>query len=211
MTKPTGKKRGRPPKLPEFMIRLGEDQTKWDKWLTAIGLPKHSSSTKEIPEHMLPQVVNENGESVTWAVGETLGDESLTQPSDSWFALFLKDEEDVVLPAPWQRHLQYMDVIAEYLYPKDNGANLKRLALQDARSRRGEPATKFPAELGTPEELRRRLAHYELEVRLEFNRREPMIRFVVVPMPPDEDEDLDPSEEPEGHWEGLKWIPDPSQ
>lgn len=133
------------------MIRLGEDKKKWAEWLTAMGLPKHSSSTAEILEHRFPDIVGEDGKRKRPIFGERAGDESLTMSRGAWFALFFRDEEDVVLPAEWQHYLQYMDVIPEYLYPKNKGANLKRLALQDARSRRREPPTKFPAELGTPE------------------------------------------------------------
>lgn len=210
MIKPTKKKRGRPRKLPEFMVRLGEDQEKWNKWLSSMGYPEHSSSTKEVLEHRLPDVVDEE-KRVRPVVGERDGDWSLTLLSETWFAPFVRKKADPILTDDWQHYLQYMDVIAEYLYPNDKGARLKSLALQDARSRSWEPPTEFPAELGTPEDLRRRLAHYELEVRLEFNRREPMIRFVVVPMPPDEDENLDEGDEPRGHWEGLKWFGDPPE
>ena len=45
MTKPTRKKRGRPRKLPDFMVRLGEDPAKWDKWLTQYTTPRLFSET----------------------------------------------------------------------------------------------------------------------------------------------------------------------
>lgn len=81
MTKPTGKKRGRPRKLPDFMIRLGEDQKKWDKWLSTMKFPEHSSSKKEVLEHVLPDVTDEVGKKVRPTIGEREGDRSLTQPS----------------------------------------------------------------------------------------------------------------------------------
>jgi len=211
MTKPTGKKRGRPPKMPDFMVRLGEDQDKWNKWLSSMGLPEHSSSTKEILEHRLPDIVNEDGESARPRIGNRLGDQSLTQPSDSWYALFVKDNEDVPLPAPWLRYLEYMDVIAEELSPKDKGAALKKIVLEDARSRLNTQPPEFLAEVGTPAEFKERLTGHELELRRRFDHREQVILIRVYQLPPDEKEDLDPPEELEGHWEGLKWIPEPSK
>lgn len=209
MTKPTGKKRGRPRKLPDFMVRLGEDKEKWDKWLTAMGRPKHSSSPKEVLEHMLPDVRNDDGKRVRPIVGDSSGDRSLTQPSESWYSFALTDNEDVVLPAAWLRYLKYMDVVAEHLSPKDQGAAIKKLAIEDARSRSRSRPSQFPVELGTPAEFKARLAGHELEIRLKADRCNHIISIRFYQLPPDEDEDLDPADEPAGHWEGLKWIPDP--
>lgn len=207
MTKPTGKKRGRPRKVADFMARLGEDQNKWDKWLSSMGLPAHSSSKKEVLEHRRPDVLD-GGKIVRPIVGNKLKDESLTQPSDSWFALFRKDDEDEPLPPAWLRYLEYMDVVAEHLSPKDKGAAIKKLALEDARSRSRFRPSKFPAELGTPSEFKKRLAGNELEIRLKADRSNHVINIRAYQLPHDEDEDLDSSEEPEGHWEGLTWFPD---
>jgi hypothetical protein len=207
MTKPTGKKRGRPRKVLDFMARLGEDQNKWDKWLSSMGLPAHSSSKKEVLEHRLPDVL-ENGKLARPIVGNRLHDESLTQPSDSWYALLRRDDEDEALPAAWSRYLEYMDVVAEHLSPKDKGAAIKKLAFEDARSRSRSRPSQFPAELGTPSEFKKRLAGNELEIRLKADRSNHLIHICAYQLPHDEDEDLDPSEEPVGHWEGLTWIPD---
>jgi hypothetical protein len=208
MTKPTGKKRGRPRKMPDFMIHLAEDQEKWNKWLSSMGFPEHSSSTKEILEHRLPDIVNEDGESARPRIGNRLGDRSLTQPSDSWYALLLNDDAGVPLPAPWLRYLEYVNVVAEYLSPKDKGAAIKKLALEDARSRFRSRPPQFPAELGTPAEFKARLAGHELEIRLRADRRNHVISIRVYQLPPDEQEDLDPSDDPAGHWEGLTWFPE---
>lgn len=117
--------------------------------------------------------------------------------------------ESIVLSADWHRYLEYVNVIAEELSPTDKGAAFKNLALQDARSRHDSEPSQFPAELGTPAEFKERLAGHEFEIRTRFNRREQVIAIRVYQLPPDEYENLDPSEEPPGHWEGLKWIPDP--
>jgi hypothetical protein len=166
MTKPTGKKRGRPRKVPDFMARLGEDQDKWDKWLSSMGLPAHSSSQKEVLEHRLPDVL-ENGKLARPIVGNRLDDESLTQPSNSWFALFRKDDEDEPLPAAWLRYLEHMDVIAEARSPQDNGAELKKLLLEFARSRRRQVPPPYSRDVGTPAEFRAAIARNELEIRFE--------------------------------------------
>lgn len=163
----------------------------------------HSSSKKEILEHRWRK---DRG---TLAVGERFGDRSITQPGYSWFAHSMKDDEDTPLPGEWLRYLEYMNVIAEELSPTDKGAAFKNLALEDARSRREAQPPPIPGELGTPAEFKERLAGHELEIRTRFNRREQVIAIRVYQLPPDEYEDLDPSEEPPGHWEGLKWISAP--
>ena len=207
MTKPTGKKRGRPRKLPGFIVRLGEDPKKWDEWLFKMGFPKEKGSTKEILEHMLPPIGEDgSGNPAYPRIGDRLGDRSFTLPSDWFFGPYKSDED-----ANSRRYLEYMDVVAEHLSPKDKGAELKRLFREDAWSRQFESRAEIPAGLGTPEDLKRRLAHREVEIRLKSNRREHVICFVIHPIPPDREEDLDEAGEPEGHWEGLKWFPDRSQ
>jgi hypothetical protein len=208
MTKPTGNKRGRPAKLPDFMIRLGEDQEKWNKWLSSMGFPEHSSSKYEVLEHRLRDIVNEDGEVTRPSIGNRSGERSLTQPSDSWYALLVNDDSDVPLPATWLRYLEYLDVVAERVSPKDKGAAIKKLALEDASSRRNQRPTQFPAEIGSPTEFKKRLAGHELEIRLKADRHNHVISIRFYQLPPDEEEDLDSSEEPAGHWEGLKWFPD---
>jgi hypothetical protein len=176
-----------------------------------MGFPKHSSSKYEVLEHRLPDIVNEDGKGARPSIGNRPGDRSLTQPSDSWYALLVNDDADIPLPAPWLRYLEYLDVVAEHLSPKDKGAAIKKLALEDARSRRNLRPTQFPAEIGSPTEFKKRLAAHELEIRLEADRRNHVISIRFYQLPPDEEEDLDPSEEPAGHWEGLKWFPDPRE
>jgi hypothetical protein len=101
-----------------------------------------------------------------------------------------------------------MDVVAEALSPADKGGQFKKLARQGVRSRSCLLPPEFPAELGTPAEFRERVTGHELEIRLKVDRSNNVISIRVYQLPPDEDEDLDPSEEPAGRWEGLKWIPD---
>jgi hypothetical protein len=198
MTKPTGKKLGRPPKLPEFVVRLGADQEKWDKWLHSVGLPREKGSTKEL---------------LCETVGERDGDSGFTQQTD--FLLDLHDgaaaDESVVLSAPWVRYLEYMSVIAEARSPKDKGAELNEKFMEDARSRNWEQPPTIPAQLGTPADFKANLDSKNLEIRFEANRREHVVRVVILPIPPDTEEDLDESEGPKGHWERLTWFPDRPQ
>lgn len=213
MATQTGKKRGRPRK-PIVIIRLADVQPEWEARLKRAGNPPELRSNF-VSEQSLPWAERD-----CWGrkirptkveLGESPDHESATMSPKALYPLFLADDEDNALPTTWQRYLEYMDVVAEELSPKDKGAKLKRLALEGARSRRSARPPEFPAELGTPAEFKKRLADHEMEIRCTANRREQVIRIVVYAIPPDEDEDLDPSEEPAGHWEGLKWIPDPPQ
>lgn len=214
MAKPSKKKRGRPRK-PVFEISLADAQKIWEPRLRLAGNPQVITSKFEISDQSLPWTDREfSGRKIRPTkveLGESPKHQSVTMSPEAWYAPFVPDDEDNALPTTWQRYLEYMDVVAEELSPKDKGAKLKRLALADARSRRSARPPEFPAELGTPAEFKKRLADHEMEIRCTANRREQVIRIVVYAIPPDEDEDLDPSEEPAGHWEGLKWIPDPPQ
>ena len=120
-------------------------------------------------------------------------------------------DESVVLPTTWLRYLKYMSIIAETLSRNDKGAGLRLMFVEDARSRRYEQPPHIPAELGTPAEFKERVAGHEFEIRKRFSRREHVLAIRVYSLPPDEDEDLDPADEPAGHWEGLKWLPDPAK
>ncbi|HEX4028937.1 MAG TPA: hypothetical protein VHX20_01155 [Terracidiphilus sp.] len=135
---------------------------------------------------------------------------SATQHTDSELAYLLEAaaNEGIVLPAAWRRYLKFMDVVAEKLFPKDGGTELKKLALEDARSRRFDNPPAFPAKVGTPAEFKERLADHTMEIRTRFSRRIKAITIRVYQLPPDVDEYLDPNDDPKGHWEGLSWIPD---
>lgn len=69
--------------------------------------------------------------------GEPADHESSTQPDDPLMLLRqeLADNEKVVLPENWRRYFEYMDVIVEMLLAKDQRSALKKLTLEDARSR----------------------------------------------------------------------------
>jgi len=141
--------------------------------------------------------------------------ESLALGTDELTSLHLEaaDNEKTVLSREWLRYLEYMDVIAEALSPKDSGTALKKLFLADARSRYWEspPEVRVPALL-TPVELRRRWLDHKIDIRaVGSKRRDRIIKIAEYPLPPDEPEDLDEVGEPSGHWDGLKFIPDPTK
>lgn len=142
--------------------------------------------------------------------GESADHQSITQPDDPLTALHreVDADESVSLPAGWKRHLEYMDIIAEVLAPGDKGADLKRFFLEDARSRYWESPPVFPTELGTPSEFRAMCARGEIEIGKHFTRRRQLLTIRLLPIPPDEFEDLDEAGEPAAHWEGRTWIPD---
>jgi hypothetical protein len=135
---------------------------------------------------------------------------SITQPDDLLLSLHeeLAENEGTPLKEDWRSYLEYMDVAAEVLSPRDKGATLKKLFLADARSRPWERPPVFPLEFGTPAEFRTRCAESHVEYVLRRNRRKQTIRFIFYPLPPYEFEDLDEAGEMAGHWEGLTWIPD---
>lgn len=212
MATQTGKKRGRPRK-PIVIVRLADVQPEWEARLKRAGNPPELRSNF-ISDQSLPWTDRDfSGRKIRPTkvqLGESPDHQSATMSPEALYAPFLADDEGNALPTAWQRYLEYMDVVAEELSPKDKGAKLKRLALEDARSRRNARPPEFPAELGTPAEFKERLADHEMEIRCTVNRREQVIRIVVYPIPPDEDEDLDPSGEAAGRFEGLRWIPDPN-
>lgn len=118
-------------------------------------------------------------------------------------------DEDSLLATAWARYFRYIDVAAEWLSPDDNGYHVKQFAMEDSYSHRSEWPPEFAAILGrTPAEFKRRLSCGELEISLQTVGRELVICVRECPLPPDEEEDLDPKDDPKGHWEGLKFIPD---
>jgi hypothetical protein len=88
-------------------------------------------------------------------------------------------DEKTTLPVQWQRYLEYMYIIAELKSPEDQGAALKKLFLEDARSRHWEQPIDFSC-AGTPAEFRTLCAQYDVEIQLKF----PIINIIGYPLPP---------------------------
>lgn len=205
------RRRGRPRKVFAWVLRLGDDQSKWDAWLKSVGNPKELDWNLFQEESLPAREHDIHGRRIRPTkdtFGESADHESITQPEDSLLSVYqqLADNEKMTLPAHWQRYLEYMDVVAEMLSPIDQGAALKQLALTDARSRYWEQPPDFGS-LGAPAEFRKRCAESHVEIDSQCNRREHTIRFILYSLPPDVSEDLDESGGPDGHWDGLVWIP----
>src|SRR5208337_3189813 len=118
------------------------------------------------------------GETVSLAeIAGRRGVSSHTQQTDELQSLHLEsgDNAHVKLSPAWLNYLEYMDVIADELSPKDKGAALKQLALVDTRSRYWEPPPEafqpMNALLGTPAEFRERWFYGELEIRVSASNR----------------------------------------
>src|SRR5208337_1171794 len=112
----------------------------------------------------------------------------ITQPNDPRisFQQELAVDESIALPAPWLRYLEYMDIIAELQSPEDQDAALKKLRLEDARSRHWEQPIDLSC-VGTPAEFRALCAQSRVEVQLEANsRRQTIINIIGYPLSPDE-------------------------
>lgn len=69
---------------------------------------------------------------------------------------------------------------AGVLWPEDQGAALKKLTLEDARSRCEEQPIDFSC-VGTPAEFRAQCAQRHVEVQVEF----PIINIIGYPLPSD--------------------------
>ena len=216
MDKTLGKKRGRPRK-PVLVIRLADVQQEWEERLRRTGNPKEKHSDYEISEQSLPWTDRESSgrkiRPTKVEFGESSEHRSFTQETDPELSHLQEAaaDESVALHSAWMRYLEYMNVIAEARSLNDNGAELKQFFEGDARSRSEGKPPKIPAELGTPAEFKKRLADHEMEIRYTVNRRKQVIRIRVYQLPPDEEEDLDETKDPKGHWEGLKWCPDGPQ
>lgn len=196
------KKRGRPRKK-----RPEETQEYWNKQLHnyRLGMDRAEPEWRVL----CCELVNEEGRT---APLENMGaGGSVTQQTDALNSLLYEaaSDENIALPARWLHYMEYMEVVAETLSPEDNGSVFKELFLQDARSRHWEQPPDIPPALGSPAGFRLACLRNELEIHLESNRRTHLIKIAVLPIPPDEPEDLNEAEEPPGHWNGLVWIPDP--
>lgn len=196
-----------------ILAALGECPEKWNDFLLkTYRFPQDPFTRKEVQQDCIRVLDQKSGRLVPMPLGEA--GESTTQ-SDALTSLHQEAgaDESVALSPQWLLHLEYMDVIAEELYPKDKDAalKLKQLALADARSRYWEqpPEVFRPmnASLGTPAEFRERWFYGELEIRVCAADRRNHV-FEIWRLPPAEPEDLDEAGEPSGHWDGLKWTPD---
>lgn len=190
-----------------LLVSLGECPEKWNDFLlTTYRFPQDPSTRKEVQQDCIRGIDSRTKRPRPVTLDEA--GVSITQETDALNSLHREAGADssIALSAPWMRYLGYLDVIAEALTPKDKGAALKRLAIEDARSRYWEQPPAMPSSLGASSEFRQRVQWGEMEIRaLAANQRKYVIEIREYPMPPDEPEDLDEAGEPGRHWDGLKW------
>ncbi len=169
----TKKKRDRPAKK-----RVENTQKYWDEQLHNHRLGIHRAAPKW--RVLGCQFVNKEGEAVpltNFRVRERVVEQ--TDPSNYVRTEANTDQNDV-LPDSWLKSLEYLFIIAELKSPKDHGANLKKLMLEDAWSRHGEQPIDFSC-VGTPAEFRALCEQSLVEIQLEF----PIIKIIGYPLSPD--------------------------
>lgn len=189
------KKRGRPRKVLPWVLRLGDDQSKWNVWFRSAGNPiempwappdvdVEMRQQKSLPprEH---DIYGRRTRPTKDIFGESPDHKSITQPDDplTSFKQELAVDERIALPAPWLRYLEYMDIIFELQSPGDQGAALKKLALEDARSRHMEEQPIDLSCAGTPEEFRTLCEQSRVEIQLDTDGH--IINVIGYPLLPD--------------------------
>jgi hypothetical protein len=180
----------------------------WDRFLLkTYGLPQESRSDLEKGEHLF--VNRDTGQSMSVEeIPRKKGQADFPNP-DLQKAIFTREtaaDESIHLSPEWERYFGLICVITDALLPETQRQGAKDAALQQCRlgSVQKDAPPPIPADLGTPEELRRRWRRGEIEMRAvpPANRQEHVIeiREYFVPEEPEDSDD-----EPEGYWEGLKW------
>jgi hypothetical protein len=121
----------------------------------------------------------------------------------------------------WKRSAAFMQIIARILLARRNKSRRQRHNLVELRKEvPGFPPSadlpRFPDQLGTPEEFFAQWKGGYVDVTIRFrDRSNQEILFYSTGLreyeesAPEEAEDLDEAGEPEGYWDGLKWIPQP--
>jgi hypothetical protein len=109
-----------------------------------------------------------------------------------------------------------MAVIFDAVLPAKERGAANAAALEQAQDEHWHAPPDIPAELGTPEEFRRRWQGGELDIfaKTDGTRRNQIIRVKSTGLrehleaQPDEEERLGPADEPPGRWEGLRRVPE---
>lgn len=204
------------PKKDPMLVKLGECPEKWNAFLLkTYGFSQDPSTRKEVQQdsiRVIDPVFKRPKPMSLDVVGGLIG--SATQ-TDRMVSVTAEAATNVKLSPEWLRYLEYMDVIAQALSPKDKGAALKQLALMDARSRcREQPpelSRQLDAAFGTPAEFQQLWNYGELDIRARAgNRREHVIEITRLP-PWDPEDDPDEAGDPSGHRDGLKGTPEATE
>lgn len=123
----------------------------------------------------------------------------------------------------WKRSAAFLQIIARILLATRNKSRRQRCNLVELRKEVPDfpPSAdlpRFPEDLGTPEEFFEQWKNGYLDVTLRFRDRSNQEILIYSTGlrehetgAPEEQENLDEAGERKGHWEGLKWIPDPPE
>ncbi len=200
-----------PPKKDPVLVSLGECPEKWNQFLLkTYGLPQEPQARSVFNE---TDFLDGNGRQIPLdhlaARQIKLGEEppkGLLKVRCDYSGLENEPTEK------WKRSQGFMRAMV-WIY-----ASKKKLSKQQRAEllklvdelHPNEYLTVFDESLGTPEEFLDRWAGHQLDVRFIFKNRSALIFEIWhESIPPDEPEDLDEDGGPSGHWEGLKFIPDP--
>lgn len=180
----------------------------WNRFLLkAYGLAQVPRSDLEKGERLF--VNRETGQSMSMEEIPGKKGQDGVSGQDLQSATFVREtavDESIVLSPEWERYFGVICVITDALLPETQRQGARDAALQQCRlgSAQKEGPPLIPADLGTPEEFRRRWRRGEIEMRAvpPRNRQEQVIeiREYFVPDEPDDSDD-----QPIGCWEGLKW------
>ena len=215
----------RPPKDP-VLIRL-QISGEYEQYLKDLGMPSELPASGDLNEADLPI----NPETSKRMDLETFG-ASLAFGSVKVRGVHRQREAGAVAgfrdceaepSQEWKRSAAFMQVIARILLARRNKSRRQRRNLAELRKEVQDfppnaDLPRFPDELGTAEEFFEQWREGYLDVTIRFrDRSNQEILFYSTGLrefeknAPDEPEDLDEAGEPKGHWEGLKFIPDPTE
>jgi hypothetical protein len=214
----------RPPKDPVLM-RL-QISGEYEQYLKDLGMPSELSPSGDMNETDLPANPETGKQMDLEAFAGSLSFGSMKvrgvhrQTEGGALAGFSCFEAE---PTPeWRRSAAFMQVIARILLATRNKSRRQRRHLVELREEVPDfppnaDLPRFPDQLGTAEEFFEQWKEGYLDVTIRFrDRSDQEILFYSTGLreseesDPGELEDLDEAGEPKGHWEGLKFIADPT-
>lgn len=202
-----------PAKRDPILVALGACPKKWSQFLLKnYGLPEEPQSRNVVSEAELFDKDRSRASLDDFAARQIrLGEEPPKGLLKVWAEHSGPESE---ASEQWRRSQAFMRVMA-WIFARENklGQNERAALLKNIDDLRPETSLPvFPEVLGSPDEFFERWKGYEFDVRFSRkSRRTQVFEIRQYRLPPDEPEELDEADEPKGHWEGLKWIPDPRQ
>jgi len=125
----------------------------------------------------------------------------------------------------WKRSAGFLKMIACILLCRRSNSRQQRRDLKELRDRIMDAPPdadlpRFPADWGTPEEFYENWRNGYIDIALRYRDRSEKGQEIQIYSTglrefeeacPEEPDDFDPSTEPEGYWEGLKWTAGPKK